>query len=113
MTIDIDRTLEVIERYRAPLDQRNKEEVVIRDDPRRVGIPQYIASVERAERGLARLRSSNLSANQGAIKEMSALVKYGIRQLEDVFKQLLNDGGAGPIEPLGYIMKGVCRDAHG
>ena len=50
---------------------------------------------------------SNLSANQSALKEISALVKYGSRQLEEVFKQtLLNTGAAGQIEPLHYIMKG-------
>jgi hypothetical protein len=41
------------------------------------------------------------------MREMQALVKYGTRQLEEVFKQtLLSDGGAGSIEPLQFIMKG-------
>jgi exocyst complex protein 7 len=72
-----------------------------------VGISEYISSLERLDRDLRRLRGSNLSANQASIKEGNALIKYGVRQLEDVFKQILvATGSAGQIEPLHYITKG-------
>jgi hypothetical protein len=47
------------------------------------------------------------------MREIHALIKYGARQLEEVFKQtLLSESGAGSIEPLQFIMKGVfARDS--
>jgi hypothetical protein len=48
-----------------------------------------------------------MSANQNATRETAALVKYGMRQLEEVFKQtLMNTGAAKPIEPVFYFAKG-------
>jgi exocyst complex protein 7 len=62
--------------------------------------------MDRADRTLKGLRTSNLSANQSALKEMTALVKYGTRQLEEVYKQtLLSTGASEQIEPLHFIMK--------
>jgi exocyst complex component 7 len=105
--VDIDRSIEVIEQFRAPLDRRDEEERILRADPRKVGVSDYISSLERLDRDLRRLQGSNLSANQASIKEGMALVKYGVRQLEDVFKQtLLATGSGGQIEPLHYITKG-------
>jgi exocyst complex component 7 len=74
--------------------------------PRRVGIPEYVASLERTERALRGLRASNLSANQSAMKEMTALVNYGTRQLEEVFKQDVVNCTGNQIEPLHFITKG-------
>jgi exocyst complex component 7 len=74
--------------------------------PRRVGVPDYVASLERADRALRGLRASNLSANQSAMKEMAALVNYGNRQLEEVFKQDIMNCTGNQIEPLHYITKG-------
>jgi hypothetical protein len=106
--VDIDRSIEVIEQFRAPLDRRDEEEKILRSDPRKVGISEYISSLERLDRDLRRLQGSNLAANQNSIRDGSALLKYGIRQLEDLFKQtLLATGSGGQIEPLHYITKGI------
>jgi hypothetical protein len=41
------------------------------------------------------------------MKETEALVKYGIRQLEEIFRHtLLSTGASGQLEPLSYIAKG-------
>lgn len=104
--IDIDRTLKVIDQYRAPLDEQGSEDQTIRQDPDVVGLKRYIAALEKEEHNLGRLQASKLGANQAAIKERSALIKYGIRLLEDKFKQRLNAADVGQIEPLGNVMKG-------
>jgi exocyst complex protein 7 len=64
--------------------------------------------MQRADMALRGLRSTNLAANQSAMRETQALVKYGARQLEEIFKQtLLSTGASIPLEPLGYITKGI------
>jgi exocyst complex component 7 len=75
--------------------------------PRRVGIPEYISSLERTDRALRGLRVSNLAANQNAMKELSALIKYGIRQLDELFKQTLQTFTPSQVEPLHFITKGT------
>jgi exocyst complex component 7 len=97
----------VIERFKAPLDSRDQEEKIIRGEPRRVGIPEYIASLERTDRALRGLRVSNLAANQNAMKELAALIKYGIRQLDELFKQTLQTFTPSQVEPLHFITKGT------
>lgn len=53
------------------------------------------------------LGASSLGSNHTTMKETAALVKYGIRQLEEIFKHtLLSTGAAGQLEPLSYIAKG-------
>jgi len=52
------------------------------------------------------LRSTNITANQTALRETTALVKYGIRQLEEIYKQSLLPS-SNMVEPLGYITKGT------
>jgi exocyst complex protein 7 len=98
-------THRIIERLKAPLENKDQEESIIRSDPKRVGVPEYVASLERAERALKGLKSTNLSVNQTAIKEMGALVNYGNRQLEEVFKQQLLTIDMNQIEPLQYVVK--------
>ncbi|TID26863.1 exocyst complex protein-like protein exo70 [Venturia nashicola] len=103
---NIDKVIDVIERLRAPLDQRDREDQIIRSDPRQVGIQNYIASIDRATRALAGLKASQLKSNQNAINDLSQLLRYGARQLEDVFRHLLQDGDdAKTLEPLHYITK--------
>jgi exocyst complex component 7 len=75
--------------------------------PRRVGIPEYIASLERTDRALRGMRVSNLAANQNAMQELSRLIKYGIRQLDELFKQTLQTFTPSQVEPLHFITKGT------
>lgn len=95
----------MIDRLRKPLDQRDREDQIIRKDPRQVGIPDYIASIDRATTALAGLQSSPLQTNQKAISELSALLRYGARQLEEVFKDILREE-SGRIEPMQFMAKG-------
>ncbi|KIW08736.1 uncharacterized protein PV09_00677 [Verruconis gallopava] len=102
---NIDNVIEVIDRFRKPLDQRDREDKVIRQDPRVVGIPDYVASIDRATRALAGLQASPLQTNQKAISELSALLRYGAKQLEQVFRDILREESA-KIEPMQYMAKG-------
>jgi exocyst complex protein 7 len=73
--------------------------------PRKVGIQDYISSLDRATRALAGLKASNLKSNQKAISELTALLKFGAKQLEDVFKDVLRED-SGALEPLHFLTKG-------
>ena len=102
---NVDRVLEAIDRLREPLDQRSQEEQIIRTDPRKTGIREYIASLDRTTRALKGLKRSNLKSNQNAIKELTQLLQYGTKQLEYIFRETLQED-ARPIEPLHFITKG-------
>ncbi|EON63718.1 hypothetical protein W97_02946 [Coniosporium apollinis CBS 100218] len=101
---NVDRIIEAIDRIREPLDQRNREERIIRAGPRKVGMAEFIASLDRTTDALRGLRHSNLRSNQQAISELNTLLKMGTKQLEDVFREILSEG-AHPVEPLHYITK--------
>jgi exocyst complex component 7 len=101
---DIDRIIDAIERIRDPLDQRDREERIIRSNPQKVGLSDYIASLDRTSQALGGLKQSNLRTNQQAISELKSLLKGGTVQLEDLFKDLLKED-ARSIEPLQYITK--------
>jgi hypothetical protein len=77
-----------------------------------VGIPDYIASIDRATRALAGLQSSPLQTNQKAISELSALLRFGAKQLEQVFKDILREE-SGRIEPMQFMAKGVQISSSG
>jgi hypothetical protein len=75
--------------------------------PRQVGIDKYVESLRRADRVVREMGNSSLGGNPATVKETAALVKYGIRQLEEIFKHtLLSTGASGQLEPLTYISKG-------
>lgn len=46
-----------------------------------------------------------MKSNQAAINELSQLLKFGAKQLEDVFRDVLRRD-TGTIEPLHYLTKG-------
>jgi exocyst complex protein 7 len=50
---------------------------------------------------------SNLAANQNAMKDLTALIKYGVRQLDELFKQTLQTFTPSQVEPLHFITKGT------
>jgi len=102
---NVDRMLEAIDRMREPLEQSGHEERVIRSDPRKAGIRQYISSLDRATKALRSLKRSNLKANQNTVEELTQLLQYGSKQLEFVFRETLQED-ARPVEPLHYITKG-------
>ncbi|KAF2817345.1 exocyst complex protein exo70 [Mytilinidion resinicola] len=101
---NIDRIIEAIDRIREPLDQRNREERIIRAGPRKVPLQDYMASLDRTTQALADLRRSNLRSNQQAVAELSTLLKTGTKQLEEIFREILQED-ARTVEPLHYITK--------
>jgi len=104
-TTNVDRITEAIEKARQPLDMRNREEQVLRDRPDRVGLSQYIASMDRTNRALKDLKASNMRSNQKAAADLSELLEVGTRNLETVFRDVVRQDSQ-PIEPLQQIMRG-------
>lgn len=104
-TNNVDRITEAIEKARQPLDMRNREEQVLRERPERVGLGQYIASMDRTNRALKDLKASNMRSNQKAAADLSELLEVGTRNLETVFKDVVRQDSQ-PIEPLQQIMRG-------
>ncbi|KAK8159645.1 Cullin repeat-like-containing domain protein [Phyllosticta citrichinensis] len=101
---NIDKVVEAIDRIRQPLDQRSREERVINAGPKKVGLADFIASLDRTTQALGELKQSNLRSNQQAIAELNSLLKRGTKQLEDVFREILRED-ARMVEPLHYITK--------
>ncbi|KAF2722894.1 hypothetical protein K431DRAFT_221006 [Polychaeton citri CBS 116435] len=101
---NVDRVLEAIERIREPLDKRNREERIIRSRPDRVGLGEYIGSIDRTNQALRELKTTNIRSNQQAIGELNSLLKEGTRNLEQVFRDVVRRESQ-PIEPLRFITK--------
>ena len=104
MNTNVDRVLEAIERAREPLDMTKREERILRSRPDKVGLADYISSIDRTNQALRGLRATNLRSNQQAISELTSLLQIATQNLEDVFRDLCRRDSQ-PIEPLGYIMK--------
>ncbi|KAF2265889.1 exocyst complex protein exo70 [Lojkania enalia] len=105
MNSNVDRIIDAIDRIRAPLDQTNREERIIRAGPRKTNLQDYIASLDRTTVALSDLKRSNLRSNQQAVAELSTLLKMGTKQLEDVFRDILREGALRTVEPLEYVAK--------
>ncbi len=105
MNTNVERVLEAIERAREPLDMTKKEERILKSRPDRVGLADYISSVDRTNQALRDLKTSNMRSNQQAISDLNGLLQIGTQSLEDVFRELCQRDSQ-QIEPLGYIMKG-------
>lgn len=106
MNTNVDRVLEAIDRAREPLDMTKREERIIRSRPDRVGLPEYISSIDRTNQALRELKATNLRSNQQAISELNGLLQVGTQSLEDVFRDMCRRDSQ-PVEPLGFIMKGA------
>ncbi|ERF75748.1 hypothetical protein EPUS_01578 [Endocarpon pusillum Z07020] len=100
------RVSEAIERLRQPLDAKGREEGVIRAGPATAGLQQYLGALQRVDHALTDLTSSNLRSNQQAIADFNKLLASGSSQLQDLFRQALQQD-AQPVEPLHYITKGL------
>ena len=72
---------------------------------RNVDLQDYIASLSRTSQSLAELRRTNMRANQQAVAEMSALLKRGMKELEDAFRDILRESCRQTVVPLEYVMK--------
>lgn len=102
---NIDKILGAIEKVKQPLDMRNQEERIIRSRPERVGLTEYIASIDRTNQALRELKKTNMRSNQVAISDLSSLLAVGTGNLENVFRDMLRQD-AQPIEPLKQITQG-------
>ncbi|KAF2004734.1 exocyst complex protein exo70 [Amniculicola lignicola CBS 123094] len=102
---NIERIIDAIDRLRAPLDQTNREERIIRAGPRKTNLQDYIASLDRTTMALSDLKRTNLRSNQQAASDLGALLKLGAKQLEDVFRDILREGSLKTVEPLEYVAK--------
>ncbi|EME86676.1 uncharacterized protein MYCFIDRAFT_162298 [Pseudocercospora fijiensis CIRAD86] len=99
---NIDKILQAIEKVKQPLDMRNREERILRSRPDKVGLTEYIASMDRTNQALKELQKTNLRSNQVAISELSGLLAVGSGNLEGVFRDMLRQDSQ-PIEPLKQI----------
>ncbi|KAH5031567.1 exocyst complex protein EXO70 [Parastagonospora nodorum] len=102
---NIDRVIEAIERLRAPREQTDREERVIRAGPGRGDLRDYIASLDRTAIALTDLKRTNLRSNEKAVAQLAGLLKLGNKQLEDVFRGILNDCSREKVQPLEYVAK--------
>lgn len=78
------------------------------DSLRNVDLQDYIASLGRTSQSLAELQRTNMRANQQAIANMSALLKRGLKELEDAFRDILMDSCRQTVVPLEYVMKSAA-----
>jgi len=102
---NIDRVLTAMERLRAPREESEREESIIRAGPGRGDLDGYIASLDRTARSLSDLKRTNLRSNEKAIVQLSGLLKTGNKQLEDVFRGILQDSARDKVQPLEYVAK--------
>lgn len=77
-----------------------------RQSPAQVGLPDYLASVKRVERGISDMAATNMRAQQGTVGDYNELRNEGILKLEDVFRALASER-VPQIEPLHFITKGI------
>ncbi|QIX00639.1 hypothetical protein AMS68_006156 [Peltaster fructicola] len=103
---NVERILAAIDKFKEPLDMRKKEEHILRSRPDRVGLTEYVSSIDRTNQALRELKASGLRSNQQAITELSSLLRSGTQNLENVFRDFLQQDSQ-PIEPLQQITRGV------
>lgn len=99
MNANIDKINEVIEQFKAPLDMRDREERILRSRPDRVGLQEYMSSIDRTSQAVKQLKATNIKSNQQAISDLNGLLQVGTQNLEDVFRDILRQDSQ-PIEPL-------------
>jgi exocyst complex protein 7 len=90
---------------RAPAEQTNQEESIIKRGLQNVDLREYIASLDRTNLALQDLTRTNFRANQPTIANMTGLLKYGTKQLEDAFRSIVQQSCAQKVDPLEYVAK--------
>ena len=104
LNMNVDALLAAIDRVRQPSDIKNNEEDIIRSIPDPSNLGPYLNSIQRVNRAISELKTTNMKANQQAMVELNRLVQIGNKQLEDIFRRLLQEDAA-PVEPLNFITK--------
>jgi exocyst complex protein 7 len=105
---NIDRVIDAIERLRAPREEGAKEERIIRAGPGRGDLDGYIASLNRTILTLSDLKRTNLRSNEQAVAQLSGLLKLGNKQLEDVFRGILQECSREKVQALEFVAKRRC-----
>jgi hypothetical protein len=105
---NIDRVLDAIEKLRAPREQSDREERIIRAGPGRGDLRDYIASLDRTAIALGDLKRTNIRSNEKAVAQLAGLLKQGNKQLEDVFRGILQESSREKLQPLEYVAKSAC-----
>lgn len=103
---NIDLVNEQIEKLRKPLDAKGREEGIIRAGPRNSGINQYLGALNRVDKALSDLTTTNLRSNQQTISEFHGLLSTGVNQLLDLYRSSLSEEDH-QIEPLHFLTKGI------
>ncbi|KAK3632022.1 exocyst complex component exo70 [Elasticomyces elasticus] len=102
---NIDRIQAAIGKLREPIDMQDREERILRSRPDRVGLQEYISSIDRTSQALRSLKSTNMRSNQQVISNLTNLLQIGTENLEGVFRDMLREDSQ-PIEPLKQITTG-------
>ncbi|ORY64962.1 exocyst complex protein exo70 [Pseudomassariella vexata] len=102
---NIDAVITAIERLRQPADSKNDEEQIIRQGPDKAGLSNYLNSIQRLNKALGDMQTSNLRANQQTMADLQRLIKSGNTQLENHFDKLLRGETPRSVEPLNFITK--------
>ena len=103
-TQNADRLLEAITKTQSPLEGRAEDERMVREGPEAVGLPNYVACLRRVERKYDQLIRSSVRANQDAGQEMSQLLNFGAKRLQELFEDTLKAASV-PVEPLEFITR--------
>ncbi|OCT48099.1 Exocyst complex protein exo70 [Cladophialophora carrionii] len=103
---NIEKVNEAIEKLKQPLDSRGREEGIIRAGPKSAGLPQYLGALKRVDKALSDMSSTNMRSNQQAISEFHSLLTTGVNQLNDMYRQMLQEDSQ-TLEPLHYITKQI------
>ncbi|KAH9808633.1 Exocyst complex protein exo70 [Teratosphaeria destructans] len=106
MSTNVDNILAAIDRIKQPLNMRDREDRIIRSRPDKVGLQEYMASIDRTSEALRNLQATNLRSNQQAMVELNDLLATGVNNLANVFRDVLRQDSQ-PIEPLKQIMGGA------
>ncbi|KAI5785003.1 Cullin repeat-like-containing domain protein [Peziza echinospora] len=104
LSANIDATITAIDKIKKPLDVITLEEPTIRAGPQKVGLTEYLASLKRTNDGLSNIKATNLRSQQTAVTQITALLKTGSLELENLFRQTLAEE-SNAVEPLHYITK--------
>ena len=101
---NVDKVLAAINQMQTPLEGKADEERIIRDGPDRVGLPNYLACLRRVEAKYEQLSRTAARVNQDAARELSQLLMYGAKRLQEMFDDVLK-GSSDKVEPLQYITR--------
>ena len=103
-TQNADRMLQAINKMQTPLEGKADEEKIVREGPERVGLPNYLACLRRIEGRYDQLNRSNVRVNQDAAREMSQLLTFGAKRIQELFEDTLKSVSE-KVEPLQFITR--------